>query len=373
MPYRALVLGGVADVLVPARRLGIETLLFQRKEGINGELRDLADECHAVDFDDHEACVKAAEAAYRDKPFDCVVSFTELAMIPAAMIAERLALPGASRVATARMLRDKLEMREKLNAAGLSLVRSEIVRSLEQADGFAASTGYPVIIKPRSGTGSKGVQRVGDPAELPGAVAAILADTGTDYLIEEFLAGPEFSVEGFSFAGMHRIVAVTRKQVTANYVESGHIVPAGVTAAEHAAIVGVVAGFLDLAGVTDGPSHSEVIMSDGCPRIVESHDRLGGDKIFRLVELAYGVNMVSWCYEWPLRMMAAAAPARLSGAGCIRYILPAPGRVTSICVPDTVRRDPCLDHYGIEVSVGDQVPGDVVLARPAGLRGNQRS
>ncbi|MGZ3318612.1 MAG: hypothetical protein ACXU95_15100, partial [Isosphaeraceae bacterium] len=104
MRHRALVLGGVADVLVPAQHLGIETIFFQRKEGMKPELQDLTDECHVVSFDDHEATVRAAEEVYRKRAFDCVISFSELAMIPAAMIAKRLGLPGASSVATAHLL-----------------------------------------------------------------------------------------------------------------------------------------------------------------------------------------------------------------------------------------------------------------------------
>ena len=355
MPRRALVLGGIADVLIPARRLGIETTYFQREEGLTPHLRELADECRTVSFDDHEAVVAAAVDLHEKNAFDCVVSFSELAMIPAAMIAERLGLPGSSSVATARMLRDKHEMRDHLNSAGLSPVRSSLIESAGQAAAFAAAAGFPVIVKPRSGTGSLGVRRVESPDDLPGAVRDALADRSDGYLIEEFLDGPEFSVEAFSFQGIHRVIAVTGKQVTAGHVESGHVVPARVTAQEHAAITGLVSRFLDLVGVTDGPSHSEVIVSDGTPRIVESHDRLGGDKIFRLVELAYRVNLLSWCYEWPLGMMTVPVPVQLAGAGCIRYLLPTPGHVKHIGIPGSVRRDPQLDHYELEVSEGDLV------------------
>jgi biotin carboxylase len=352
---RALVLGGIADVLEPPRRLGIETIFFQRQEGMRPEFADLADECQVVPFDNHDAVLRRAEEAYRDRPFDCVVSFSELAMIPAAMIAERLGLPGASTVATARLLRDKLAMRGTLNAAGLSPVRSCLVRSVDDARKLADAAGYPVILKPRFGTGSMGVRRVDSAAELPAAVAAVLTARPQEFLAEEFLSGPEFSVEAFSFDGVHCIVAITEKQVTAGYVESGHVVPAAVTAGEDDAIRELTAEFLDLAGVTDGPSHTEVILSDGRPRIVESHDRLGGDKIFRLVELAYGVSLLAWCYQWPLAMMTAPPqPPAVAGA-CIKYLLPPPGRVTSISVPDAVRADKSLDQLELDVAVGDQV------------------
>jgi biotin carboxylase len=355
MQRRALVLGGIPDVLEPAGRLGIETIFFQREEGAGPASHYPADEYHAMSFDDHEAMVARAQEIHRQKPLDCVISFSELGMIPAAMIAERLGLPGASRVATARLLRDKLDMRSRLNSAGLSPVGSWLVRSPDEARKFAASTGYPVILKPRDGTGSMGVRRVNSEAELSDAVASAFSDDGCDYLLEEFMAGPEFSVEAFSFDGTHRVIAITEKQVTTNFVESGHIVPARVADGDQAAIFELVRSFLDLAEVTDGPSHTEVILSNGKPRIVESHDRLGGDKIFRLVELVYGVNLISWCYEWPLGMMGTPPQPAATGGASIQFLLPAPGQVESISIPGSVRSDQGLDQLEVEVSVGDQV------------------
>jgi biotin carboxylase len=355
MRHRALVLGGVPDVLEVPRDLGIEVIFFQRAEGMKPELEELADEIQVAPFGDDEAMVAQAVEAYGRRPFDCVLSFSELAMIPAAMIGERLSVPGASAVSTARLLRDKRAMRDRLNSAGLSPVRNCLVHSVDDARAFAETAGYPLILKPRDGTGSLGVRRVDSAGDLASAVREALAVPGPELLLEEFLAGPEFSVEAFSFAGAHRVIAVTEKQITANFVESGHIVPARISDSERAAIVSLVESFLDLARVSDGPSHTEVILSDGVPRIVESHDRLGGDKIFRLVELAYGVSLLSWCYQWPLRMMTVpAAPAPVAG-GCIRYLLPEPGQVRSVSVPDSVTTDKHLDHLEIEVSAGDQI------------------
>lgn len=365
MRRRALVLGGIADVLAPSRALGIETILFLPQQAMKPELRALADECYMVSLDDHDATVALAERIYREKPFDCVLSFTELAMVPAAMIGERLRLPGASTVSTARLLRDKLSMRDRLNSAGLSPVRTRFVRSLDDATKQADDMGYPVILKPRYGTGSMGVRRADSAEELSEAVATALSADPQGLLIEEFMAGPEFSVEAFSFDGAHRVIAVTGKKVTENFVETGHVVPADVTTTEHAAICDLVRSFLDLIGLTDGPSHTEVIISDGCPRIVESHDRLGGDKIYRLVELAYGVSMMSWCYQWPLGMMGTPAEPVAMRAACIRYLLADPGRIERISVPGYVRADAGLDGLEIVLSVGDHVrPLSSSLDRP---------
>jgi biotin carboxylase len=365
MRHRALVMGGIADVLAPARAHGIETVFFQRHEAMTSRMRDLADECHVVFFDDHEEVVRLAEQLHRRHPFDCVISFTELAMVPAAMVGERLGLPGASKPATAGMLRDKMIMRERLNSAGLSPVRSALATSADQAGKLAGEVGYPLILKPRDGTGSLGVRRIDSAAELSLAVLAAPSSDLKGVLIEEYMSGREYSVEAFSFHGDHRIVAVTEKQVTANFVESTHVVPAGLTGSEHAVVSELVGAFLDLVEVTDGPSHTEIIITDRGPRIVESHDRLGGDKIFRLVELAYGVDLISWCYLWPLGMMTVPPQPAATAAACIRFLLPPPGRVVHVCVPEAVREDPSLNELGLELAIGDLVrPLGCSLDRP---------
>lgn len=349
-------MGGIADVLEPARSLGIDTVFFQQATMMHPRMRELAGECHVVSFDDHDGVLSRAEQLHQSRPFDCVISFTELAMVPAAIVGERLGLPGASTPATARLLRDKRTMREELSAARLSPVRSGLVTSVAEARNLAEDTGYPLILKPRDGTGSLGVQRVDSAAELPSAVRTALAADPTGTLLEEFLAGPEFSVEAFSFGGTHRVLAITEKHVQGNYVESGHVVPAGVGSDVHQAIRDLVERFLDVAGVTDGPSHTEVIVTDRGPRIVESHDRLGGDQIFRLVELAHGVSMLSWCYSWPLRLMPSVPPPpAASGAACIQFLLPPPGRVVRVSVPESVRADPSLDRLALTVSAGDVI------------------
>lgn len=356
MRGRVLVLGGgVVEILEAARRLELEVIFVQRTGADTPALEKLAHEWHVASFEDHQAMLRFAQQTYARAPFDCVLSFTELGLIPAALIAERLALPGASTVRTARLLRDKSAMRACLNRADFSLVQSQLCHDLEEARHFANIAGYPVILKPRDGSGSIGVCRVDSPADLPAAIAASTPDHPAGILVEEFLAGAELSVEAFSFEGHHLIVAVTGKQVTDNYVESGHVVPAMIHPADRERLAGFVSAFLDLVGVTDGPSHTEVILTEKGPRIVESHDRLGGDKIFRLVQLAYGVDLVSWCYEWPLRLMSEPAPPESVGAGCIRYLLPKPGRVSAISCADTLRRDEELDHYELAVSVGDVV------------------
>ena len=129
-------------------------------------------------------------------------------------------------------------------------------------------------------TSSGALQRVGDDQINRGV------------LVEEFLVGDEFSVETVSTGSRHHIVAVTRKFTDElTFVERGHLVPAPLDHATHESIVGYVRRVLDVLGFHDCPSHTEIMLTDAGPRLVETHNRMGGDSIMNLVQLATGVDM----------------------------------------------------------------------------------
>lgn len=114
-------------------------------------------------------------------------------------------------------------------------------------------------------------------------------------LAEEFLSGHEVSVEGFSQDGVHSVVAVTDKLLGeggSGFIEAGHSVPARVDEAIRQGIVDLTGRLLDAVGLVEGPSHTEIMITDAGLRIIESHNRAGGDNIPELVRLAYGVDLV---------------------------------------------------------------------------------
>jgi len=90
---------------------------------------------------------------------------------------------------------DKAQVRDVLQAAGVPGPEGRVFASEERLDGFAPP--WPVIVKPREGFGSLGVDHrsvVRDPAQLPAAIRrARLAGDG-DVLVERYLPGRELSV-----------------------------------------------------------------------------------------------------------------------------------------------------------------------------------
>jgi hypothetical protein len=240
---------------------------------------------------------------------DAVACFHEPHMSTAARIASALGIPYLREEAI-RAVTDKHLMRDLLDRAGLNRVPHAVVTTPEEAETFASGTGYPVIVKPRDGMGSVGVCRVEKDTELAAAMARLRSESpGSDILIERFIEGTEVSVEGFAVNGRHQCIAITQKfKDLQTHVEFGHVVPApGIGAARREAIHAAVDTALAVLGVTDGPTHTEVIVNDYGVHIVETHVRPGGDYIPECLAYSFGddFNLIE--------MSARYAAGRLDG------------------------------------------------------------
>jgi hypothetical protein len=173
-------------------------------------------------------------------------------------------------------------------------------------------------------------------------------------LAEEYLDGPEISVEAFSHAGRHTIVAITQKILGIGFVEVGHAVPAEVDGRLERDVVDMTVGLLDAVGLVEGPSHTELKLTGAGPRVVESHNRIGGDNIADLVREVHGVDLERLAVGVPLGLLewnGASPPSR--GGAAIRFLTPPAGVVRSVERPEDVEPGATLD---VTIDVGDVVP-----------------
>ncbi len=284
------------------------------------------------------ACL--AEAIHKVDPIDHVASFSETDQDKAPAIAGRLGLSAVHSSETIENVYDKFRMRQVLASAGLDETRSGLVHDPADVRSFAAEHGYPVILKPRTGTASLGVSLIADQDDLEAAYAwAFSSDEpwSGELIVEQFLCGPEFSVECFSEDGAHAVMAVTQKSAgSVHFVESGHVLPAPIPGESRRRIGDYVMAALTALGVRSGPTHSEVIMTDGGPRLVETHVRLGGDEIPELISDVLGLNpRVLWVRQArgervlpEIRKALRADPATCAG---VRFLMPSKeGRLAAI-------------------------------------------
>ncbi|MCA8958095.1 MAG: ATP-grasp domain-containing protein, partial [Planctomycetes bacterium] len=126
-----------------------------------------------------------------------------------AEVRTELQIPGM-RPAAARNFRDKAHMKEMLRGAGLPCARHRLCRNASEAVEFGRGSGYPLVVKPPAGAGAKNTFRVENEEELHGYLRVMPPQPGAPVLLEEFLAGEEFSFDSASLHGKHLFHSITQ-------------------------------------------------------------------------------------------------------------------------------------------------------------------
>ncbi|MFI1369886.1 acetyl-CoA carboxylase biotin carboxylase subunit family protein [Streptomyces griseochromogenes] len=249
-----------------------------------------------ADTHDPAAVVAAGLALAARHPIAGVVTWDEYTLVPSAELAARLGVPGNS-AAAMTACRDKATSRRLFAEHNVPSATSTRVGILAEATAAALRTGFPVVLKPSSHAASIGVVRVDTPEGLPAAWefaatgAGEQGPEGSGVLVEEYLSGPEISVECVTQHGVTTALAVTREEVAfpPYFEEVGHTVDAGDPLLPEVAPVAVQA--VRALGVTAGVQHVEMRLTASGPRIIEVNARIGGDLIGTLVRLATGLDL----------------------------------------------------------------------------------
>ena len=299
MTEHVLVVGSGRDLPSRVRRAlpGTETSVICRLEFV-AKLRELTEHARVIavrhDAPDEE-WVALARAAHEQHPFTRIATFGERDQDRCAVIGEALGIPTHS-PRTVELVHDKHAMRARLRETGVDTTASALVADLNALSAFVGEHGFPCVVKPVSGAGSAGVAVVRDESSLASAFERAsgrfegLPDAGV--LVEQFHEGHQFSVEAFSANGDHQVVAITRKfSDPTTFVELGHVAPADLTFQQQKEVQYYVERVLDALGVEFGATHTEIVLGDAGPRVIETHVRMGGDEIPALAFDATGVDL----------------------------------------------------------------------------------
>jgi biotin carboxylase len=273
----------------------------------------------------------AREAALRG-----VFSSSEYFITATAELAAALGLSGPDPAAT-RACRDKAVQRLTL-ARGTHLnPRFAWLRTASQLEEAQHCFEFPVVLKPVCGTGSRGVRLAKDASELLDAGRQLLSTAVNErgmpippeILVEEYLEGPEYSVEVFD----GEVVGITRKHLSLQpfFVETGHDYPAPLSAGEKLSIEACAREAAALLGLCWGPIHIELRLTrDRRPVIVEVNPRLAGGFIPSLVSIATGIELIRNTLLRAMGNQADLTPVRAQAASIRFIVIQASGILSSI-------------------------------------------
>lgn len=292
-----------------------------------------------------------------------VVTFGEYAVISTAAVARRLGLPGPDPDAV-RRARNKDEFRTICRRSGLPTPRYAVLRDRDAVAAAVAAVGLPCVVKPVDESASVGVRACYDLAEVTDTVAGLLAAPANSrgqartsrVLIEEYLVGPEVSVEIVA-AGTEIVVLGVTDKVLAGlpaFVEVGHTFPSGLAPELVEACGATAVAAVRAVGLTDCVAHVELKVTPHGPRLIELNARPAGDRICDLVRLATGIDVITAALRIGVGV-GVDCTARKSGAAAIRFLTPVPGRVRQIRGVEVARTVAGVVDVVVSVTEGSEI------------------
>ena len=246
-----------------------------------------------------EAVLPYVARLAKHRRFLRVVALDEFDLDTAALVREHLRLPGMGRSAT-RPFRDKLAMRETAQRAGVAVPEFSGVTNHDELWAFLQNTQGPWMLKPRASASAIGIQKFSDP-DAVWPLLERLGDEASHHLVERFVPGEIYHVEGISWQGELRFgLGHKYAQPPFDTMHAGGIFSTRTLERESdetRALLAIHADVLRGLGMNSGPTHSEFIRAhaDGRFLFLETAARVGGAYIAEVVEAASGLN--PWI-EW---------------------------------------------------------------------------
>ncbi|MDS1271606.1 ATP-grasp domain-containing protein [Lipingzhangella sp. LS1_29] len=277
-----------APAFQAARSLGYDVILVTDSVP-EDEKRELATRVVVVDTTNTSEVLDQLDTHAGDFTIHGVVPWADRDMLSAANLVRELGLPGLG-PDEAWNVRNKWAMRRALTQLPQYLPAFRVVHDRDGMDRALESVGYPGILKPTSGSGSKGIFRVTGPEEAWAAWTALTTMTSSgdasfrdapgELIYEEFVEGPEFSAEGVVSGTDVHVAGFTSKSSTPDYyLEYGHAFPAQLTEADTESAQQMVREVLAELGLHDCAFHLEFKLTDQGPKLIEVAGRIGGDFI----------------------------------------------------------------------------------------------
>ena len=284
-----------------------------------------------------------------------VTAATDKPLVMMARIAEKYGFPFFS-VDTAKWSTDKFQMKQRFIDGGVPCAKGRLVKSVEETSDMV----FPVIVKPRDNSGSRGVRLCRTPDELNESISEALEYSRMDsVLVEEFIEGQEYSIEGLHYDGKSEVIQFTEKKTTEfpYNVELGHKQPANLSNNQKCAIREIVAKIGDALLFENCPSHTELKINERGVFVIETSPRLGGDFITsKLVPISTGINIEDQLLHIALGEPVDTKTGHVDKASGVCFLQLPCGNVQSVAPAiDEVLQWPSVVEFKYSLKEGDVI------------------
>ena len=337
------------SIIKRAKKMGLYTVGID--PCADATCKDCVDAFEIVPGQDYEGHCAVVEKYGIDA---IVTAATDKPLVMMARIAEKYSFPFYS-VETAQWSTDKFQMKERFELGGVPHAQGKLISKAEEAEGLV----FPVIVKPRDNSGSRGVKLCRSKGELEASMNEALEVSKLDtVLVEEFIEGPEYSIEGLHHDGKSEVIQFTEKKTTEfpYNVELGHIQPANISKENQQKIREIVAKIGSALHFENCPSHTELKINERGIFVIETSPRLGGDYITStLTPLSTGVNLEDELLKISLGVTVNPVPKAVQYSGVRFFSFEEGSVIKHIPNSEFVKTWPHVVDFSFNLKEGEKV------------------
>lgn len=362
-----------------ARRLGVEVTVASEEASTlirlnpSGLLR--------LHFGDPQRAARQVVQFSEKHPIAAVVPVDDQVTVCAATICEALGLRHNS-VESAHAARNKHRMRELLGQAGVPQPRYKLCSLDDDPVRIADQIQYPCVVKPLTLSGSRGVIRANTDLEFVRAVGRLghilrsefseshssvgpgsrpkpsLPAVARQFLVEDFVAGPEVALEGSLTRGTLRVLAMFDKPDPLDgpfFEESIYVTPSRLPVSVQDDIARCTSHACRAMGLTEGPVHAELRINAGGSWIIEVNPRSIGGLCSRVLRFGTGLSLEELIIRHALDGDDDAPPRENQPAGVMMIPTPLEGVLTEVRGLDQAQTVPGIEEVVISAHLGQEL------------------
>lgn len=301
---------------------------------------DINPKAVAVPYADEYFCCslknkdRLLDIAKEFQPDGIMAGACDTSVVSVAYVCEELGLPGLPQL-VAETATDKLKMLEAFERDRVPHPTFQVVRNGEKnTDNIHVP--FPAISKPINSSGSRGVAYISNKEDIPASFdRSFAASQKGDILLEEYLNGPEVSVEVAVIQGKPFVLQITDKITSGApyFYETGHSQPSVLSPKALLEIKDVAEKAVLSVGLVNSTAHVEIKLTDSGPKMIELGARLGGDCIstYLLETSVDGASLAEIAIHIALGDILEEPHYRNSGRyAAVRFIVPEQGTIQSV-------------------------------------------
>jgi biotin carboxylase len=227
-----------------------------------------------------------------------------------------------------------VKQREWFTEAGVPQPRFATCKTAAEARAAAKELGYPLVVKAPDRQGQRGLSVVANERSLDPAVASALEVSRSGaLLVEELAQGREITVNAYSVGGRFHALTITDRHTAsapAFGVALAHSWPCSQPPQQIAQAIDAARRAAAALGIGEGPTYTQVIVSERGAFVGELAARLGGGHDGELCRVALGVDLNDLALDGALGI--AVPPHRLAprarvGGACVRFLVAPEGEL----------------------------------------------